>query len=285
MKTPITYYGGKQTLVKRLLALIPQHVLYCEPFFGGGALFFAKPPSNVEVINDTNGEVMIFFKVVQTKFKELEKEIKSTLHSRMLWKKARVIYENSEMFSDVKRAWAFWTLANQGFAGLLTSWSFGKDDSKEDSVAKKRDDFSKIYADRLKKVQIECNDAIRVIKLRDFNKAFFYCDPPYINTHQGHYKGYMEADYIRLLNALTKIKGKFLLSSYPNAILKKYIKKYKWNVYSVTKKIAVTKLTDKIKTEVMVFNYDEKDTGIYELDRKMLKDLQSQLKKLKIVKR
>ncbi|MBI3501913.1 MAG: DNA adenine methylase [Bacteroidetes bacterium] len=284
MKTPITYYGGKQTLVKRLLTLIPAHDLYCEPFFGGGALFFAKPPSEIEVINDTNGEVVIFFKVVQTQFKELEKEIKGTLHSRQLWKKARVIYENPEMFSDVKRAWAFWVLANQGFAGLLTSWSFGKDDSKEDSVARKRDDFSKMYADRLKKVQIECNDAIRVIKLRDYNKAFFYCDPPYINTHQGHYKGYTEGDYIRLLNTLTKIKGKFLLSSYPNDILKKYAKKYKWNAHSITKKVAVTKLTDKVKTEMMVFNYDEKDGGFYENDKTMLKDLEKQLKKLKIRK-
>lgn len=284
MKTPITYYGGKQTLVKRLLALIPAHDLYCEPFFGGGALFFAKPPSEIEVINDTNGEVVIFFKVVQTQFKELEKEIKATLHSRQLWKKARVVYENPEMFTDVKRAWAFWTLANQGFAGLLTSWSFGKDDSKEDSVAKKREDFSKMYADRLKKVQIECNDAVRVIKLRDYNKAFFYCDPPYINTHQGHYKGYMEADYKRLLDALTKIKGKFILSSYPNPILKTYIRKYKWNIHSVTKKVAVTKLTDKVKTEMMVFNYDEKDGAYYETDKTMLKDLENQLKKLKVRK-
>mgnify|MGYP000216877373 CR=1 FL=1 len=51
MKTPITYYGGKQTLLKYLLPLIPQHKLYCEPFFGGGAVFFAKPKSDVEVIN------------------------------------------------------------------------------------------------------------------------------------------------------------------------------------------------------------------------------------------
>jgi DNA adenine methylase len=56
MKTPITYYGGKQTLLKYLLPLIPQHKMYCEPFFGGGAVFFAKPKSEVEVINDINVE-------------------------------------------------------------------------------------------------------------------------------------------------------------------------------------------------------------------------------------
>ncbi|MGE0566949.1 MAG: DNA adenine methylase, partial [Bacteroidia bacterium] len=41
MKTPITYYGGKQNMIKHLLEIIPTHTSYCEPFFGGGALFFA----------------------------------------------------------------------------------------------------------------------------------------------------------------------------------------------------------------------------------------------------
>ena len=86
------------------------------------------------------------------------------------------------------------------------------------------------------------------------------------------------------MDALTHIKGKFILSSYPNPILKSYIKKHKWNVRSVTKKVAVTKLTDKIKTEVMVFNYDEKIGGFYEDEKGMMKDLQKQLKKLKIRK-
>ncbi|MCC7452959.1 MAG: DNA adenine methylase, partial [Crocinitomix sp.] len=45
MKTPITYYGGKQKLVSLILPNIPQHTVYVEPFVGGGAIFFAKPPS------------------------------------------------------------------------------------------------------------------------------------------------------------------------------------------------------------------------------------------------
>jgi len=137
---------------------------------------------------------------------------------------------------------------------------------------------------RLKRVVILNRPALEVITQQDGPGTLFYCDPPYINTHQGHYKGYTEADYKRLLDALVKIKGKFLLSSYPNPILKSYIKKHKWNVRSVTKPVAVTKLTNKMKTEVMVFNYDEKDGGFYENDAAMLKDLQKQIKKLKIRK-
>lgn len=42
MKTPITYWGGKQNLAALILSIIPDHTTYCEPFFGGGAVFFGK---------------------------------------------------------------------------------------------------------------------------------------------------------------------------------------------------------------------------------------------------
>ncbi|MBI3518049.1 MAG: DNA adenine methylase [Bacteroidetes bacterium] len=256
MRTPITYYGGKQSLLKYLLPLIPPHKIYCEPFFGGGALFFAKPKSDVEVINDLNGEVVNFFKVVKTKFSELQKEIQGSPHSRELFKRAKAIYDFPDMFSDVQRAWAFWVLTNQGFAGIIGSWGFGKTNSKEKAVAFKRDSFTKEYADRMKTVQVEHNDALKVIDRCDDKTAFIYCDPPYINSDQGHYEGYSEAEYEALLNRLAKLKGKFLLSSYPNPILNKFIKKYKWRVKKISKSVAVTKLTDKQKVEMMVMNYE-----------------------------
>ena len=50
MKTPISYYGGKQTLLKHILPLIPKHKLYTEAFCGGAAVLFAKRPADGEVI-------------------------------------------------------------------------------------------------------------------------------------------------------------------------------------------------------------------------------------------
>lgn len=282
MKTPITYYGGKQTLLKYSLPLIPQHRMYCEPFFGGGAVFFAKRKSDVEVINDINGEVINFYKVIKTKFSELQKEIQSTLHSRELYKKAMEIYKNPEKYSDVKRAWALWTATNQGFAGMIGSWGFGKDDSKEAALANKRDAFTKDYEQRLTKVQVESNNAIKVIKRCDDKETFIYADPPYIGSDQGHYKGYSESDYRELLDTLAKVKGKFLLSSYPSKILTAYINKYKWKVQMITKSIAVTKHTDKLKTEMIVMNYDPAKMKAFKhiLSAKDKKELQSLLKQL-----
>ena len=52
-------------MITKILPLIAEHKVYCEPFFGGGAIFFAKEPAQVEVINDTNKEVVNFYRIVK----------------------------------------------------------------------------------------------------------------------------------------------------------------------------------------------------------------------------
>ncbi len=151
MKTPLTYYGGKQKLAETILSMIPKHRIYCEPFFGGGAVFFAKPPAELEVINDTNGELINFYKVLKTDYKNLEQEIKYTLHSREYHQAAKVVLGCPQLFSEVKRAWAIWTLANQSYASMLGgTW---RCDLQKNSTAKrlsnKRSNFTEEYAKRL----------------------------------------------------------------------------------------------------------------------------------------
>lgn len=260
MKTPITYYGGKQKLAQTILKLIPEHDLYCEPFIGGAAIFFAKEPSKVEVINDTNRELMNFYRVVQYDYVSLEKEVKISLHSRDLHRDASVIYNNPHMFSEIKRAWAVFTLAAQSFSSIIDG-SWGYDIQKGTTsikVKNKREGFTEDYAIRLQKVQIECTDALRIIESRDNPKAFFYCDPPYYNSDCGHYNGYNLQDFENLLKLLSKIKGRFLLSSYPSPILKQFTKQFGWNTKTLDFKVSVANNNGKpgkLKTEVLTSNY------------------------------
>ena len=260
MKTPISYYGGKQKLAATILKLIPEHDLYCEPFIGGAAVFFVKPASKVEVINDTNKELINFYRVVQTDFVSLEKEIAITLHSRDLHRKAEVIYANPDMFSELKRAWALWVLANQSFAsGLDKAWGYDiKKGTTSKKIANKRDSFTIDYAIRLQQVQIECTDALKIIGSRDNPKAFFYCDPPYFNSNCGHYDGYSLQDFENLLKLLSKLEGKFLLSSYPSPILKEYTKDHGWHTETFDFTVSIANnygRPGKPKTEVLTSNY------------------------------
>lgn len=217
MKTPISYYGGKQKLCTTILSLFPVHNLYCEPFVGGAAVFFAKEPSNVEVLNDTNTELINFYKVAQNHFVDLDRMIKATLHSRRLHEDARTIYTNPHLFDEIRRAWAVWVLSTQSFSSdFMNSWGYDKaENTTSQKITNGRIRFSEEVAMRLQNVQLECADALYIIQSRDTKDSFFYCDPPYPNSNCGHYDGYSPDDLEALLKRLEGIQGKFLLSSYP----------------------------------------------------------------------
>jgi DNA adenine methylase len=259
MKPPLTYYGGKQNLAPLIISLIPEHVLYAEPFTGGGAIFFNKPPSKTEVINDTNGELMNFYRVTRDRFAPLQKMIQRTLHSRNSFRQAEVIYHNPDLFDEVERAWAVWVICAQAFSAKMDGpFGFDKtDNTTSKRIANKRANFTEEYTKRLEMVQIEHADALYIIQSRDYDGAFFYCDPPYIGSNCGHYKGYTDADYEGLLRLLSGIKGKFLLSSYPTDMLNRYIKEHGW--YSIKRELFVTVNAKagnpKKKTEVLTANY------------------------------
>ena len=260
LKTPITYYGGKQKLVSTILPLIPQHELYAEPFIGGGAIFWAKEPSPVEVINDTNRELINFYEICKNEFVDLEKKIRISLHSRSLHADAKEINDNPHMFSRIDRAWAVWVLASQSFSSKLDG-HFGYDRAKgttSKKIRNKREDFTEEFSIRLQNVQIENTDAVRIIKSRDTKDSFFYCDPPYFNSNCGHYDGYTVDDFENLLKTLSQIEGKFLLSSYPSPILKEFKQRLGWFQTTKEQRISVNKGSGKQKTEVLTANYQIK---------------------------
>lgn len=259
IKTPISYYGGKQKLLSTILTKIPDHVLYCEPFLGGAAVFFGKERSQVEVINDTNKELINFYRVLKEKYLDLNALVRVTLHSRKAHQDAHVINANPHLFTDVQRAWAVWVLSIQSFSSMLDG-TWGYDKSKRTTTTKitnKREQFTEQLAMRLQDAQIECADAIYIIKSRDGENSFFYCDPPYYNSDCGHYDGYTIDDFEKLLQTLSEVKGKFLLSSYPSELLKKYAKQHGWHQWSLESGVTVNKKSGymKRKVEVLTANY------------------------------
>jgi DNA adenine methylase len=261
LKTPITYYGGKITMTKYILPLIPKHSSYVEPFLGGGAVFWVKEPSKTEVLNDFNNHVMNFYHVLKTNFEALRKLVETTLHSRNTYKAALSMYQMPDLFSKTQRAWAFWTLTSQGFSGCIGAWSYSRTGKKAKATANKCKAFTKELSIRLEKVVLECNDALKVIQSHDDKDTFFYIDPPYVGACQGHYKGYTEYDFEQLLDLLSNLDGKFLLSSYDSEMLQSFAKTNNWNTQYIEKPLTASKTTAtnakrKKKIEVLTMNYN-----------------------------
>ena len=249
-------------MVKTILGMIPKHKIYVEPFFGGGAVFFAKGPSFLEVINDRNNLLITFYMQCQTNFEELQRKIQGTLHSENEWRKAKDIYCNPSGHSDVEVAWAVWCVTNMSV--MCTPNCGWKRDNGTDgshvgvSMCRKRENFTKRIEERLRYVQISCHDALDVISERDTKDTFFYLDPPYINCDQKHYKGYTEEDFRQLLELLIGIKGRFILSNFWSDILGEYIGKMGWNYLILDRRcnISAIRHNPRRKQEVLCFNYN-----------------------------
>ncbi len=260
MKTPITYYGGKQSMLPKILPLIPVHCTYVEPFFGGGAVFWAKQPANFEVVNDLNNRLITFYKVLKYDFEDLSNKIDETFHSRFQKKESWEEYKSGadEIKNEIQMAWAVWTSLILGYGSKLgNSFGFDKKGTQPLRVFNKKAAFTQAYQQRLKKVTIESYDAIKVIQTYDSEDTFFYLDPPYVSSNQGHYAGYNLEMFTKLLDVCANMKGKFILSSYPEEILQEYRKAYNWNFQDFEMRISMTAKNDptRMKTECLTYNF------------------------------
>ncbi|PID89546.1 MAG: methyltransferase [Bacteroidia bacterium] len=257
MKTPITYYGGKQTMLKHILPLIPQHSIYTESFCGGGAVFFAKEPAKCEVINDIYMDIINFYECLQGNYEELKKKIDCTLHSRDTHSHARHILRYPHFFTKIERAWAVWVLSKESFASRLDA-VFGYDFSggMPKKVHNAKENFCEVLKERLQKVTIESRDALKVISTYDKADAFHFVDPPYIGTSCGHYKdSFSEDDLSHLLDLLSQVKGKFMLTMFPNDLIKEYVDKYKWTIHTIERTISASRTSRRKQEEWIVCNY------------------------------
>lgn len=255
MKTPIKYWGGKQQLSADIIALMPPHKCYTEVFFGGGAVFFSKPESKIEIINDLNDNMVNFYKTIKRDFASLHGEIDVTLYSEWQYREARELWLTKNG-NEILRAWAVFVLSHQSFSGNLgQSWAHSdtRNLAKQFSNTKKM--FDERYVRRLEQVQIFCRDALNVLDACDSEDTFHFIDPPYFNADMGHYDGYTESDFKNLLNILETLEGKFLLTTYPSEILAEYSTRNGWHTINNEMHLTASNKAGKTKTEVFTMNY------------------------------
>ena len=71
--------------------------------------------------------------------------------------------------------------------------------------------------------------------------------------YKGHYGGYTEEDFGRLLEVLSEVKGRFMLSSYPSELLTERTATHGWHTVEVEQQRSAG---GGRKIEVLTMNYD-----------------------------
>lgn len=223
----MAYYGGKSRLAPWIVSLMPEHRVYIEAFAGSAAVLFAKPRSTHEILNDVDGDVVRFFRVLRERPDDLEVACRLSPYSREEWEDAGEI---SDGLDDLELARRWWVRSSQAFAQVAkvgTGWSMSvqRGSNNARSVWNRLGRFA-ATADRLGTVAIENRDAVEVLEHYGTPDAVCYADPPYLGSTRSSIAGgrrpggdyaaefHSDDDHRRLADALNVFPGTVLLSGY-----------------------------------------------------------------------
>lgn len=208
MNSPIKWLGGKSKLRDEVIQCMPIHERYIEVFGGALWVFFGKQPSNVEVVNDVHSELVNFYRIIKKHPDCFIKEAQEPLYSREIYETFRK--NDIAYLTEIERAARFFYMINIAF-GAKWNGVFGiSKDSKASNVIH---DMSMIREvnDRFRNTYIEHLSFVELIPKWDSDGAFFFCDPPYIDTAQ-YFNAFSMTDHKKLANILREIDGKFMVT-------------------------------------------------------------------------
>ena len=266
---PLKWHGGKHYLASKIIDLMPPHLHYVEPYFGGGAVLLAKDPEGIsEVVNDLNPHLTNFWRVLSDTetFERFVRVIESIPFSQSSWdQSAEVVSRPCE--GTIYDATSFFICCRQSLAGRMQifaplSRTRTRRGMNEQASAwlNAIEGLPEVHA-RLKRVVILNCSALDVIRDQDGPQTLFYLDPPYLHETRSTTKEYgaFEMDrkaHILLLALLStknflgieekvccsnefikeyyanlayKPRGKFMLSGYRSDLYNKSAKCNCWN--------------------------------------------------------
>ncbi len=83
----LKYIGSKQEIFDSIVPFFPDHKVYVEPFCGSASIFFKKPKSDSNILNDYNGDLTNLFSIVRDRRDEFIELIWLTPYSEELHRK------------------------------------------------------------------------------------------------------------------------------------------------------------------------------------------------------
>lgn len=212
----VPYLGGKQKLVPQLVSMMPQHTAFVEVFGGGASVLLNKPRSEIEVLNDLDGELVNLFETIRDNPDGFLKRADMLLYSRELFERWQQEFTGGESSTQdpVERALRFWYVLRCSFGAQAgKGWAFTRAEPRNGPLVLQNalEQIQPIH-ERLKSVEIDHLDFRRCIENRDAPTTFLFLDPPYLDTEQYRVGKFTLDDHKALAEVLQNAKGKWLMT-------------------------------------------------------------------------
>lgn len=227
----LRYPGSKWSIANEIINQFGDHYHYVEPYFGSGAVFFSKPVSPHEMINDKNGLVVNFFRVLRDRTDDLLFALEATPWSRDEYNQSHI--ETGDPIEDARR---FVTRIWQAHASDLskkTGWKTrgSKQSARGMSIRWQRVPMGLAeIAVRLKDAEIENRPAIEVMRRFSTLNTLIYADPPYLmetRTQEMYAHEMTKTEHVEMLEVLIAHPGAVVLSGYENSLYDEFLSDWK----------------------------------------------------------
>lgn len=249
----ITWIGGKKLLRKNIVAQFLKEGIekYVEVFGGAAWVLFAKEKhAPKEVYNDINSDLVNLFRMMKYHPEALEKELQFCLNAREIYQ----LYLHSkdrEDLTEIQKAARFFYLIKASYGGKVTS--FGGNFRNITHIKNLEE-----IQNRLSHVLIENKSYMDIIKRHDSVGTLFYCDPPYYQTEKYYDMGdfvFDESQHIQLKDALSNIKGKFVLSYNDHPFIRKLYQDFFMEAIERNNNLGVAVGGEKRYRELIIKNF------------------------------
>jgi len=261
----IPYYGGKYEMSKRLIKMLPPHRRYFEPFFGGGSLYFRKPKSEWNVLNDIDSDLVNLYICVANEFDKFSKHVYWYVRSRELYETFVKEIKNNNEFAipDPERASKYFFIVRNAFNNVAYG-SFSKDCYWKTKMI----DELKMSREKLNEATIENMDYRKLIDRYEVREGdFFYFDPPYViaDTKKYYRNNFTNEMHIEMSEYMDKINsrgGTFMISYDDIPYLRSIYSEYNLNTIDTLYLGSNVEKRSEVKTELLITNYEIQQSQI-----------------------
>lgn len=226
----LAYYGGKSPLhglsrwITGIIGYDPKRS-YCEPFGGMLGVLCCRPPVNMEIVNDVDGDLVNWWLCTRDFTEEMKHRVKHTPRSRTAYQASaqcvRVPPSEGYPFSAdrgerLERAVAYHVCIEQSVthSGLgKTGWAITYSPNKG-AFTRFGDRNFDALATRIYNVQVESRDALEILERTAREPGMvIYCDPPYRTADTSPFT-VSGVDWEKMTDLLVMQKGRVAVSGY-----------------------------------------------------------------------
>ena len=267
----LKWAGGKRQLLDTLIPLVPKdYSVYCEPFVGGGALFFALQPQSA-CINDVNHELIRVYTVIKNDVDALIEQLKQFQNNKDQFYEIRSWDRNKDKYthlSDIEKAARIIYLNKTCFNGLFRVNASGEFNVPFGNYANP----NIVNEPVLRAISFYFNNSEIVFNAVDYaeilknlpDNAFVYLDPPYdpvsVTANFTSYTkdGFSRDEQIKLRKCCDELNErgiKFILSNSATDFICDQYSKYNIEIISSKRLVGADASKRGRIQEVIVRNY------------------------------